>query len=498
MLAAGPDPLLLAADILDPPAVDVCQLLGYQPEAPQRRFLDATEFDVGYGGLAGAGKSLALLVLCIDRCVQHPGMRAGIFRRTYDELEESILSKVMMFQDLLKEHFDADYLGSPRPSLRFRSGSDIRFRYAETLQDATRRQGGEYQLIGIDERQQIPPDIAFYLMTRIRSGRPGVPVIGIRSTFNPGDIGHADLKERYIDGTQMGRVAYHEKDPESGEPMRDKRTGELTGRQIRFVVGERTKHLNESYWSQLEADPDPVRRRQLAEGDWDAGGGLMFSASWRRTTHVVTAEEWPIPRGATVVRARGVDWGSTAPFCCLWGAKLSDDLVVVYRELYKAELTPTEQAELILASEESHEKHLPLVAHLDPNCWTWYANAKRHPGVPPKSIAADYAAAGVRVVKAINDRIGGVRLVHDALRVRSDGQPRLLVYDTCPNLIKQLGGLPRSKTNPEDVDTHAEDHAYDALRYLLYGLLGRKMTGGDQRGSQMPRPVTAGLRTKRF
>jgi len=24
-----------------------------------------------------------------------------------------------------------------------------------------------------------------------------------------------------------------------------------------------------------------------------------------------------------------------------------------------------------------------------------------------------------------------------------------------------------SKTNPEDVDTHASDHAYDALRYLI-------------------------------
>ena len=34
-------------------------------------------------------------------------------------------------------------------------------------------------------------------------------------------------------------------------------------------------------------------------------------------------------------------------------------------------------------------------------------------------------------------------------------------------LIKELQSIPLSKTNPEDVDTHAADHAYDALRYLI-------------------------------
>ena len=33
--------------------------------------------------------------------------------------------------------------------------------------------------------------------------------------------------------------------------------------------------------------------------------------------------------------------------------------------------------------------------------------------------------------------------------------------------VKELQGIPLSKTNPEDVDTHAQDHAYDALRYLI-------------------------------
>ena len=41
------------------------------------------------------------------------------------------------------------------------------------------------------------------------------------------------------------------------------------------------------------------------------------------------------------------------------------------------------------------------------------------------------------------------------------------IFNTCPNLIRELQSIPLSKTNPEDVDTHASDHAYDALRYMI-------------------------------
>ena len=41
------------------------------------------------------------------------------------------------------------------------------------------------------------------------------------------------------------------------------------------------------------------------------------------------------------------------------------------------------------------------------------------------------------------------------------------IFSNCVNLIKELQGIPLSKTNPEDVDTKAADHAYDALRYMI-------------------------------
>ena len=75
---------------------------------------------------------------------------------------------------------------------------------------------------------------------------------------------------------------------------------------------------------------------------------------------------------------------------------------------------------------------------------------------------------GHKLRRADKNRIAGKTQLHEHLRVnKSTGRPRLQIFNTCVNLIKELQALPLSKSNPEDVDTHAADHAYDALRYLL-------------------------------
>ena len=42
---------------------------------------------------------------------------------------------------------------------------------------------------------------------------------------------------------------------------------------------------------------------------------------------------------------------------------------------------------------------------------------------------------------------------------------RVVFCNNCTALSSQFPSLPRDKKNSEDVDTHAEDHRYDALRY---------------------------------
>ena len=61
-------------------------------------------------------------------------------------------------------------------------------------------------------------------------------------------------------------------------------------------------------------------------------------------------------------------------------------------------------------------------------------------------------------------RINGKLEIHKRLRV-VDKDPGVRVFKTCKNLIRTLSSLPTDDKNLEDVDTNAEDHAYDALRY---------------------------------
>ena len=70
-------------------------------------------------------------------------------------------------------------------------------------------------------------------------------------------------------------------------------------------------------------------------------------------------------------------------------------------------------------------------------------------------------------------RVNGKLEIHKRLKVHEENkQPTLKILSNCVNLIRTLPLLPLDKNNPEDVDTNAEDHAYDALRY---GVMSRPM-----------------------
>jgi hypothetical protein len=52
------------------------------------------------------------------------------------------------------------------------------------------------------------------------------------------------------------------------------------------------------------------------------------------------------------------------------------------------------------------------------------------------------------------------------------------VFSNCSNFIRTFPALPMDLNRPEDIDTRAEDHLYDCLRY---GII-------NQRPGSMPEP----------
>jgi hypothetical protein len=220
--------------------------------------------------------------------------------------------------------------------------------------------------------------------------------------------------------------------------------------------------------------------------------------------HVIDPEQLAVPLGG-VPKVVAVDYGGTAPFCALWLARLAPRLVVVYRELYTAGLTPRQQALAILGAEAPGERDpgRPIPVYIDPSTYARGANLPAappsgDPHTPPKgSIAWEYRAAGLPVRRANNNRRAGIAAIQDALLYGPDGLPGLFVYSTCRNLIRTLPDLQRDEKDPEVYDTDGEDHAADTLRYglLALGPPPRPRPSSDQSPARIivPRTMTGGL-----
>lgn len=384
-------------------------------------------------------------------CVRYPGIRIGAFRRTYGELKESLLAELA--QVGYARQLGASWNGTEY-ELRFGNGSLLMFRYAESIKDASRRQGGQYQKLTFDERTLTPPDVCAFLESRLRSGRAELPVIGIRSGTNPGGAGHGTVKARYIDSTGYGERI-----------ITDQR-----GRSVRFIPSKLADnpHVNAEYADDLRNLPEQLRKAFL-DGDWDSFMGQAFP-EWSHDRHTLN----PITLPDSWRRVMGVDWGYSAPWAALWIAVDEDGRAWVYRELYQTRVGEADQAKRILAAESGDPHVGPRWA--DDAMWATRGSAR--------PIAAIYGENGVHLTEAgKGGRVPGWQRLRSylaegpaCLHHREQGWetcPRLHVFRSCQNLIREVPALPFATSgDPEDVDSTASDHAADALRYALINLGG--------------------------
>ena len=420
---------------------------------PQVDFLAAPEKEVLYGGAAGGGKSFAMLVDLL-RYASNGNHRALLLRRTLAELTELIDQS----RKLYPKAFPGAVFRESKNTWSFPSGATALFSYVDKDNDVTRYQGQSFTWIGVDELGQYPtPYVWNYLRSRLRTTDPDIQTY-MRASANPGGVGGWWLKKMFVDPA-VPNDPFWATDIDSGNILRygpnHPTNADQPLYQRRFIPARLTDNpfLMESgeYEAMLLSLPE-VERRRLLEGDWDVADGAAFS-EFDRSKHVVEPFEvpynWP--------RLRAADYGYSSPSCVLWGAVDWDGNIWIYRELYDKGYTGETLARIVNALEE----HDPLmqISVLDGACWS------KH-GTGP-SIAETMIRNGTRWVPADKNRIPGKIELHRRLAVdeRTD-EPKLKIFSTCTNLIRTLPTIPLSKTNSEDVDTKADDHAYDALRYM--------------------------------
>lgn len=424
----------------------------YTPNAKQEKFHTCPADEAVYGGAKGGGKSCALVMEALAYGLEYKGAEIYLFRETYDELEANIIKewKEKIPGELYKfnetKHF-ATIVG----------GSRVFFRYIKNKADAEKYNGRSIDFIGVDELTRHTQEAIQILLSCVRSPKGFPP--RFRGTCNPGGIGHAWVKRRYILPTIKGERMYRDRD---------------TGNVIAFIPAkvydnEVLMKNDPAYVRRLENLPT-ARRRAFLDGDWDAYEGQAFE-EWKNNpnpmntwTHVIP----PFILPDSWERFTTMDWGYSKPFSVGWWAIDFDGILYRYRELYGCspgepdvgiKMLPVDVAAKINEIESrSGERIAWRVA--DPAIW-----AKPQVGGP--SVGEFFSSKGIFWLHGKNDRIQGKMQLHNRLKFDEEGRPGLYVFNTCRDFIRTLPELVLDETNNEDVDTRQEDHIYDETRYGL-------------------------------
>jgi hypothetical protein len=404
-------------------------------EGPQEAFLAAGEKDVLYGGSAGGGKSYAMIVDPLRFCHKQVH-RALILRRSMPELRELIDKS----RELYPKAFPGCKYREVEKLWNFPSGAKIEFGFLERDADVYRYQGQAYSWIGFDEITHLPTEFSWnYLASRLRTTDSEITPY-MRCTANPGGIGAHWVKKRYIDPSK----------PDESFIGKDG----LTRKFIPARLQDNPYLARDGQYEQMLKSLPPTQRKQLLEGNWDVNEGAAFT-EFNLEEHVIPPFQIPIHWE----RVKGIDYGYASESACIWATlDPSDGTLIVYRELYRKGLTGEDLGRKITEMELSDP--LSVQGVLDTSAWS-------RTGTTGPTVGETLVRQGHKLRRADKNRIQGKIQIHEYLRLQPSGRPKLQIFNSCPSLIRELQSIPLDKSNPEDVDTHAPDHAYDALRYLI-------------------------------
>lgn len=395
---------------------------------PQWKFFTATARYILYGGARGGGKSWALIRKSVLLALNYPKIQILVIRREYDQLENPI---IMPMLEMLPE--GCYVYNKTNHLLTFINGSIIRFSNMPDYQAAIggKFQGNNWDVLFIDEITQFT-EAEFRGLDAIVRGKNGLPK-RLYLTGNPGGIGHFWVKRLWID--------------------RDFRGTENPDDYV-FIPAtvDDNKDIDDRYKATLDLLPEDIRKAHRF-GDWNALSGVYFSEI---TDGLHTCKPFPIKKHWR--RYRAMDYGLDC-FFCIWVAVDETGRCYVYRQFEQKDMLVSDAARKQLELTRPDEAIDFTVA--PPDIWA----RSRETG---KSQASIFAECGVGLLKADNNRLQGWYALKELLKIREDGKPGLIIFDTCGSLIDCLKCLMHDKTNPNDVSKtpHNITHGPDALRYF--------------------------------
>lgn len=460
----------------------------------QESFLRSQIFETLFHGTRGPGKTDCLLM----DFAQHVGRGYGaawrgiIFRQSYPQLADIQAKSEKWFKIIYGTQAK---FNKSKMMWEWKTGEALLLRHMNSPSDYWNYHGHEYPFIGWEELSNWATDECYKSMfSCCRSSTAGIPR-KIRSTTNPYGPGHNWIKNRWrLYGKWWTTIIITDAVDESGrpEPARCAIHGHIDENKMLLAADPNYKQ------TVIASASNKAMAAAWLDGSWEIVAGGMFGDIWNPEVHVVAPFEIP----ASWKINRSFDWGSSKPFSVGWWAESDGSDVVMadgkimstvrgdlfrIREWYGWNGKPNHGV-FALASEISkgiveRELNHGLYGKVKPgpadtaiftaengNCIATdmlkkvkLDNGQRYPGI-----------MWLRADKRAGSRKTGWQQIRGALKNAlppENGMPReepgLFVFSHCDHFLRTIPTLPRDESNMDDVDTDAEDHVADEVRYRV-------------------------------
>lgn len=478
----------------------------------QTLFMSCPANVILYHGTRGPGKTDGQLM----RFRRNVGLGYGsfwrgiIFDREYKNLDDIIIKSMRWFPAF---NDGARFLRSASDyKWVWPTGEELLFRAIKKDSDYWNYHGQEFPFIGWNELTKYPtPSLYDDMMSCNRSSflpqenpiiekgkepvyLPEIP-LEVAATSNPYGVGHNWVKKKFINAGPPCKMINKVTNVFNPQTQKDE---DITRTQTHIFGSYReNRFLSPEYIAELHATADPNKRKAWLTGSWDIVSGGMFDDVWNSDVHVVTP--FDIPKSWRIDRS--FDWGSSAPFSVGWWAESDgSDL-----KLRNGKTISTVRGDLyrILEWYGSSGKTNDGLKMLDEDIAAGIIEleinhklyGKVKPGPADNSIndvtsgnsTAKTMRKSVRVKGSVyrgvtwtkSDKSPGSRhngwnairsKLNNSLPTKHGGpreKPGIFIFNTCTDCIDLFPILPRDEKDPDDVDTDAEDHIGDEIRYRV-------------------------------
>jgi hypothetical protein len=429
--------------------------------------------------------------------------RGIIFDREYKHLDDLVAKSRRWFP---KFNDGAEWLASTSAfKWVWPTGEELLFRVIKVPSDYDNYHGQEYPFIGWNELTKYPSDVLYNRMmscnrssftwekdapidpkTKQRIDISDIP-LEVFSTCNSYGPGHAWVKAKFIDVAPYGKVVANTVEVFNPKTQKE----EMVTRTQVAIFGSYKEniYLDPIYVANLQEEEDENLKQSWFYGSWDVVAGGAFDDVWKRAVHVVprfqVPESWYLDRS--------FDWGSSQPFSVGWWAEANGEeatlpngetftpqpgSLIQFAEWYGTKTIGTNKGLKMSAGDIAlgiRERELQMLADewilKQPLAGPADNQIRDVKESDEETIEYKMSKQGVRWQhsdKSPGSRKNGLEIARERFRAATKGEgPAIYVMDNCRATIATVPVLPRDEEKMDDVDTTAEDHPWDMMRYRI-------------------------------